>query len=194
MLLSNAVGDALARAAAGHRVMVCGLVVCVWGCARFVGGSCRCSTWSFTGSEWARSTGARLRGRDGTCVVWGRVTRDARACRVPGYLATSFSEAVACVFLYSKFAEGKTAVKWMVEMEARGRDDGVFKCKQVNFVDTNALGQEELLFAPHSVFTVLQLHVPANTSDDDPVTVGCRAQCEGGGGAGFGGVALRQAQ
>jgi hypothetical protein len=58
---------------------------------------------------------------------------------VPGYLATSFSEAVACVFLYSKFAEGKTAVKWMVEMEARGRDDGVFKCKQVNFVDTNAL-------------------------------------------------------
>ena len=38
MLLSNAVGDAVARAAAGHRVMVCCLVVCVWGCARFVGG------------------------------------------------------------------------------------------------------------------------------------------------------------
>ena len=37
-------------------------------------------------------------------------------------------------------------------------------------------GQQELLFAPYSVFTVLQLHVPANPSDDDPVTVGCCAQ------------------
>ena len=69
-------------------------------------------------------------GGGGTCVVWGRVTRDAQACRVAGYLATSFSEAVACVFLYNKFAEGKTAVKWMVEMEARGRDDAALKCKQ----------------------------------------------------------------
>ena len=109
-------------------------------------------------------------------MSWGRVTRDAQACRVAGYLATLFSEAVACVFLYNKFAEGKTAVKWMVEMEARGRDDAALKCKQVNFVDTNTLGQEELLFAPYSVFTVLQLHVPANPSDDDPVTVGCCAQ------------------
>ena len=58
------------------------------------------------------------------------MTRDAQACRVAGYLATSFSEAVACVFLYNKFAEGKTAVKWMVEMEARGRDDAALKCKQ----------------------------------------------------------------
>ena len=127
-------------------------------------------------------------------MVWGRVTRDARACRVPGYLATSFSEAVAYAFLYNKFAEGKTAVKWIVEMEARGRDDAVFKCKQVNFVDTNTLGQEEFLFAPYSVFTVLEVHVPANPSDDDPVTVGCCAQCEGGGVAGFGAVVLRQAQ
>ena len=99
------------------------------------------------------------------------MTRDARACRVPGYLATSFSEAVAYVFLYNKFAEGKTPVKWIVEMDARGRDDPVFKCKQVNFVDTNTLGEEEFLFAPYSVFTVLEVHVPANPSDDDPVIV-----------------------
>ena len=47
----------------------------------------------------------------------------------------------------------------------------VFKCKQVNFVDTNTLGQEEFLFVPYSVFTVLEVHVPANPSDDDIVTV-----------------------
>ena len=56
--------------------------------------------------------------------------------RVPGYLATSFSERVAYAFLYNKFAEGKTPVKWIVEMDPRGRDDPVFKCKQVNFLWT----------------------------------------------------------
>ena len=91
--------------------------------------------------------------------------------RVPGYLATSFSEGVAYVFLYNKFAEGKTPVKWIVEMDPRGRDDPVYKCKQVNFVDTNTLGEEEFLFAPYSVFTVLEVHVPASPSDEDPVVV-----------------------
>ena len=86
-------------------------------------------------------------------------------------MATSFSEGVAYVFLYNKFAEGKTPVKWIVEMDARGRDDAVFKCKQVNFVDTNTLGEEEFLFAPYSVFTVLDVHVPASPSDEDPVVV-----------------------
>ena len=28
-----------------------------------------------------------------------------------------------------------------------------------------------MLFAPYSVFTVLEVHVPANPSDDDPVIV-----------------------
>ena len=91
--------------------------------------------------------------------------------RVPGYLATSFSERVAYGFLYNKFAEGKTPVKWIVEMDPRGRDDPVFQCKQVNFVDTNTLGEEEFLFAPYSVFSVLEVRVPALPSDDDPVVV-----------------------
>jgi hypothetical protein len=91
--------------------------------------------------------------------------------RVPGYLATSFSEQVAYGFLYSKFAEGKTPVKWIVEMDQRGRDDVVFRCKHVNFVETNTLGEEEFLFAPYSVFSVLEVRVPASPSDDDPVVV-----------------------
>ena len=94
---------------------------------------------------------------------------------MPGYLATSFSEGVAYVFLYNKFAEGKTPVKWIVEMDPRGRDDPVFKCKQVNFVDTNTLGEEEFLFAPYSVFTVLDVCVPTHPSDDEPVVVRVQA-------------------
>ena len=73
--------------------------------------------------------------------------------------------------LYNKFADGKTPVKWIVEMDPRGRDNVVFKCKHVNFVDTNTLGEEEFLFAPYSVFTVLEVHVPADASDTDPVLV-----------------------
>ena len=95
--------------------------------------------------------------------------------RVPGFLATSFSEDVAYRFLYMKFAEGRTPVKWIVEMDPRGRDDPVFKCKQVNFVDTNTLGEEEFLFAPYSVFTVLEVRVPLHPSDDDPVVVRVQA-------------------
>jgi hypothetical protein len=91
--------------------------------------------------------------------------------RVPGYLATSFSEAVAYRFMYVKFAEKKTPVKWIVEMDVRGRDNDVYKCKQVNFVDTNTLGEQEFLFAPYSVFTVLDVRVPVDPSDSDPVLV-----------------------
>ena len=98
--------------------------------------------------------------------------------RVPGYLATSFSERVAHAFLYNKFAEGKTPVKWIVEMDARGRDDPVFKCKQVNFVGTNTLGEEEFLFAPYSVFTVLEVRVPLHPSDDDAVVVRVQAAAD----------------
>ncbi len=45
------------------------------------------------------------------------------------------------------------------------------KCKQVNLVDTNTLGEQEFLFAPYSVFTVLDVRVPSHPSDDDPVVV-----------------------
>ncbi len=43
----------------------------------------------------------------------------------------------------------------------------VYKCKQVNLVDTNTLGEEEFLFAPYSTFTVVEVRV----TDADPVVV-----------------------
>jgi hypothetical protein len=102
-------------------------------------------------------------------------TRLGKKYRVPGYLATSFSERVAYNFLYTKFLEGKTPVKWIVELDPRGRDDPVFKCKHVNFLDTNTLGEEEFLFTPYSVFTILEVRVPHHPNDVDPVVVRLQA-------------------
>ena len=92
--------------------------------------------------------------------------------RVPGFLASSFNEEVAYRFLYMKFAEGKTPVKWIIELDLRGRASLQFRCKHVNFCENSDVpGEEEFLFAPYSVFTVLSITVPSSPSDDDPIIV-----------------------
>ncbi len=80
------------------------------------------------------------------------------------FLATSFKEDVAYRFLYMKFADGKTPVKWIVELDPRGRDALQYRCKHVNFCENSDVpGDEEFLFAPflqrlHRDFT----HSPAS--------------------------------
>jgi hypothetical protein len=96
--------------------------------------------------------------------------------RVPGFLATSFNEDVAYRFLYMKFADGKTPVKWIVELDPRGRDTLQYRCKHVNYCEnSDVAGEEEFLFAPYSVFTVLSVTVPPVVTDDDPVVVRLQA-------------------
>jgi hypothetical protein len=96
--------------------------------------------------------------------------------RVPGFFATSFNEDVAYRFLYIKFAEGKTPVKWIVELDPRGRDALQYRCKHVNFCkNSDVPGEEEFLFAPYSVFTVISLTAPPAPTDDDPVIVRLQA-------------------
>ena len=96
--------------------------------------------------------------------------------RVPGFLATSFSEDVAYRFLYMKFAEGKTPVKWIVEVDSRGRDALQYRCKRVNFCENSDVpGEEEFLFAPYSVFTVISLTAPPVPPDHDTVVVRVQA-------------------
>jgi hypothetical protein len=87
-------------------------------------------------------------------------------------LATSFSEDVAYRFLYMKFAEGETPVKWIVELDPRGRDALQYRCKHVNFCENSDVpGEEEFLFAPYSVFTVISLTAPPAPTDEHPVVV-----------------------
>ena len=76
--------------------------------------------------------------------------------RVPGFLATSFSEAKAKDFAFNNgTALGQPAVLWVVHVDPRGRDDADYRCKHVNFVQhTLVAGELEYLFTAYSVFTV----------------------------------------
>ncbi len=54
------------------------------------------------------------------------------------------------------FAEGKTPMKGIVELDPRGSDALQFRCEHVNFCENSDVpGEEEFLFAPYSVFTVI---------------------------------------
>ena len=87
----------------------------------------------------------------GTFFVKGRKYRQ------PAYLATSFSEAVARRFIAMR--GGTDCVLWRV------RIDSVRKCVHVNLVkNSNVPGEEEYLFAPYSVFTVLSATWNAGTA------------------------------
>ena len=72
--------------------------------------------------------------------------------RVPGFLATSFSEAIARRFIYNEAtAYGRPGVLWKVHVDP----DPSRRCKNVNFVRHSLVaGEQEYLFAAYSVFTI----------------------------------------
>ena len=89
-------------------------------------------------------------------------------------------------------------MKWIVELDPRGRDALQYRCKHVNFCENSDVpGEEEFLFAPYSVFTVISLTAPPAPTDDDPVEscacAGCSGQPEGAGGPAPGTVVLKSA-
>ena len=78
-----------------------------------------------------------------------------RAYRVPGFLATSFSEAKAREFLHRAQAAGQQAVLWVVRVDPEGQQDPTKRCKHVNFVEHSLVpGESEYLFTAYSIFTV----------------------------------------
>eukprot|EP01048_Picozoa_sp_COSAG05_P016214 COSAG05_NODE_2060_length_3626_cov_4.535583_1_plen_657_part_00 len=80
--------------------------------------------------------------------------------RQPAYLSTSFSETVARVFMQRSTMESK--VIWRVKIDPQR------KCTHVNLVQkvSHVPGEQEYLFAPYSVFTVLKAQWNAGTSSD----------------------------
>ena len=76
--------------------------------------------------------------------------------RVPGFLATSFSEDTARTFAKKNgTAWGRPAVLWVVHVDPRGGADPAYRCKHVNFVTHSLIdGEHEYLFTAYSVFTV----------------------------------------
>ena len=97
--------------------------------------------------------------------------------RVPGFLATSFSEDKAEEFLYrAHYESNQPAVKWVVELDPRGEQEFRYRCKHVDLVRrAHVAGEEEFLFAPYSVFTVLEVRWASPATDADPHVVRLRA-------------------
>jgi len=92
--------------------------------------------------------------------------------RVPMFLATSFNEMTAYGFWYRKFDEGQTPVHWVIHLDPAGQHNLMKRCKHVNLVSgSNVDGEEEFLFAPYSVFTVISVHVPPRPTDADPILI-----------------------
>jgi len=113
--------------------------------------------------------------RDGVCYRGGGLGSAAlpffkvgTVYRVPGFLATSFSRDVAERFLLQSF-EGDPdlpCVLWIIHLDPRGEANPVYRCKQVNFVESSKFGdsEQEFLFAPYSVFTVRSVELSARAT------------------------------
>lgn len=77
--------------------------------------------------------------------------------RVAGFLATSVSRDVAKSFLY-RVSKGQPRVLWTVKFDPRGEQQPEFRVKHMSFVAKTLIpGEGEFLFAPYSVFTVLDV-------------------------------------
>jgi hypothetical protein len=87
--------------------------------------------------------------------------------RVPGFLATSFSQKVAEDFMMYADGRGEPCVLWIVHVHPDGEHSKARRCMHVNFVErSNVQGEDEYLFAPYAPFTVRQasLNVPVHMS------------------------------
>ena len=78
--------------------------------------------------------------------------------RVPGFLATSFSQAKAEEFVFNQAtAYGRQGVLWTVHVDPAGEADPSKRCKHVNLVQPEhslVPGEQEYLFTAYSIFTV----------------------------------------
>ena len=86
--------------------------------------------------------------------------------RVPGFLASSSSEAIAFGFLIrAHIRQSVPVVLWRIHFDERGLKDPRYRCRHVNLVrHCNVANEEEFLFAPYSTFTVRA--VAWNVGDD----------------------------
>ena len=71
--------------------------------------------------------------------------------RVPGFLATSFSEAVADKFIGWAASPDGSTIKWVIKFDPRGK--------------------EEYLFAPYSAFTVEEVKWASDPSEEHRVVL-----------------------
>ena len=78
--------------------------------------------------------------------------------RVPGFLATSAKRSIAAKFAFAAFEEDDShpCVIWRVRVDPRGKMHPEHRVKHMTFVSKTLVeGEEEYLFAPYSVFTLV---------------------------------------
>jgi hypothetical protein len=76
---------------------------------------------------------------------------ESKTYRVPGFLATSFSEEIANIFMSNAAARGEEPILWTVRLDWRGATNPQHRCLHVNLL---AGDEQEFLFVPYSTFTV----------------------------------------
>jgi hypothetical protein len=85
--------------------------------------------------------------------------------RVPGFLATSFDERTAKVFIQRSRMPAR--VLWIVRLKRDCATNAAHRCKHVNLVTKSDLPDEkEFLFVPYSAFTVLATEWRAGTEGE----------------------------
>ncbi len=83
-----------------------------------------------------------------------------RKYRVPSFLATSFSPAVADNFMVWADQRGERSVRWIIHVDPEGAHVRSKRCVHVNYVENRASNvgfEEEYLFAPYAPFTVREV-------------------------------------
>ena len=100
-----------------------------------------------------------------------------RQYRVPGFLATSFSTVKTDEFVYRAVQDGgRSGILWHVLVDPRGENEFRHLCKHANYVShTHVAGEAEYLFAPYSVFTVVDVTWSPTPDDRTPHRVTLQA-------------------
>ena len=80
-----------------------------------------------------------------------------RKYRVPGFLATSDKRDIAAGFAYRASNDHPCAI-WRIKFDRRGKDNPKYRVRHMTFVSKTLIeGENEYLFAPYSVFTLVSV-------------------------------------
>merc|ERR1712224_211542 len=93
--------------------------------------------------------------------------------RVPGFLATSFSQQITRHFM-RRARKKEKRVLWCIQLDERGRDDPLYQVQNVAWLTASHVkGEEEYLFSPYSVFKVVEC--TWSTDDESPHSIVVKA-------------------
>ena len=94
--------------------------------------------------------------------------------RVPGFLATSLSRDIAAAFAFKAIMGNPShpCAMWRITFDPRGEDFPEYRVRHMTLVSkTLVAGEQEYLFAPYSVFTLVSVKWSGKLIDPHQFTV-----------------------